>query len=218
MLSPFSFLIQTKLRVFPHSILFTGYFLFSVPWVFLCFRHHLLFISEITPDSISHSLVVCLWISASRGSVEGFNISQPPPFICPDFCLLISCMGSQLLMKSQSVLRAVTWSRVKGFWPLVAASLWCLLTLGSLGWKELGREGCPSFSFFVLFHIWNFTTFAVSCYKRHLCFYLSILWAMNVPPTVTFITLHSHINSLLHQTRSFDRLKISWKNKVWSFN
>lgn len=63
--------------------------------------------------------------------------------ICP--YLLISAMGSQLLMKSPSVLRTVTWSWVKGFWPLVAAFLWRLLTFSSLGSKGLGRRGCPFF-------------------------------------------------------------------------
>lgn len=127
-LSPFLFKL-ILCRIFPQSILplnfFFSFFSFSVSRVFLCFRHHLLFISEIitpqTPSpmlsSFSDSLPQYLskWRSqrdcvfsfvlfcfSLRWWAERFNISEP--FICPDLSLLTSAMGSQLLMKSPSVL------------------------------------------------------------------------------------------------------------------
>lgn len=79
-LSPFLFKL-ILCRIFPQSILplnfFFFFFPFSVSRVFLCFRHHLLFISEIITPRLHlpcchRSLTVCLSISASgdlRGTV-----------------------------------------------------------------------------------------------------------------------------------------------------
>lgn len=116
------------------------FFFFSCPWVFLCFPHHLLFIFGDHPrphlscrSSFSDSVYLRKW-----RSMVGL-LSSLTYHICPDLSLLISAMGSQLLMKSQSVLWTVTWSWVKGVWTLVAAFLWCLLTFsftGELGFGE----------------------------------------------------------------------------------
>lgn len=97
-LSPFLFKPNSEYFL---TLLFIKVFSFLYHEFSLCFLHHLLFISEITPDSTSHSLIVCLWISASGdlwwdcclgGWAEGFNFSQPlhlsrsqPPHLCYGF-------------------------------------------------------------------------------------------------------------------------------------
>lgn len=140
-LSPFLFKLNSVQNISSLDPLID---LFFSSLSFTCFLHHLLFISEITPDSISHVVIILrqsasvsqpsgdLWWDCwfffflwgeGEGGVEQRDLTSPSPFIFPDLCLLISVMGSQLLMKSQSVLWTVTWSWVEGFWPLVAAFL-----------------------------------------------------------------------------------------------
>lgn len=160
MLSPFSFLIQTVQNISSldpfHWFLFLYYELFF----FLCFLHHLLFISEITPDSISHSLIVRLWVSAGGGLCCFGDLTFPSPFICPDLSLLISAMGSQLLMKSQPVLWAVTWSRVKRI--LASCSCFSVMSFNFqfIGLERVwGRGGCPFFSCFSHLKLYNLCSF-----------------------------------------------------------
>lgn len=109
-----------------------------------------------------HSLV-CLCISASGALwwdcwAEGFNISQHPPppplplLICPDLSLFISAMGSQLLMKSQSVLWTVTWSWVKR----ILASCSCFSVM-SFNFQFTGVDGAEGgegrLSLFLVFFV-----------------------------------------------------------------
>lgn len=184
---------------------FSSCFLTSIT-CFSFFGDHLPPTTTSTPqDSIIshvvyHYLIVCLCISATEifgGTVvfgggrvlwaEGFNISQPLSSR-PDLSPPISAMGSQLLMKSQSVLWTVTRSWVEGF----SASRSCFSVMSFnfqfSGVEEgLGGEFAPPPSFFflcLLFFIFETLRPLQSLVIWHLCFYLSISWAMNVSPTV----------------------------------
>lgn len=130
-MSPFSFLIQTNSvqSIFSPDPLNESVFFLYHEFSSTFLHITLLFISELTPDTISHhsltsASLLCLRKWKSLVGLFFFFLrgcrTFPSPFICPD---VISAMGSQLLMKSPSVLWTVAWSWVKGFWPLVSSFL-----------------------------------------------------------------------------------------------
>lgn len=139
-------------------------------------------------QSLSDSLYLSKWRSlvglfffgwvSSRGTLT-FHISS-------DLSLLISATGSQLLMKSQSV--PVDSDMVLG--QRILASCSCFSVM-SFNFQFTGVEGVWKgevvpfffsswFSFFIFETLWPLQFLGI----RHLCFHLSILWAMNVSPTV----------------------------------
>lgn len=171
-LSPFLFKLNLC-RIFPHYILFIDFF-FSSP--LFCTTNFPLLLpsfasgsfrrSPQTPSLMWSSLSDHLPLYLSKAEISGGTVRLwgAEDFSAPS-SVQISAFSSllwvQLLMKSQSVLWTVTWSWIRGFWPLVSTLLWCL------NFQFTRFEGVGEvvlFFLIVCFSYINFATSAVSCY------------------------------------------------------